>query len=201
MVIVIGITGPTGAGKTTALQEIEQLGGAVIDCDRVYHELLESHFTLQDQLEHTFGPLRDQHGKIDRKKLGQIVFHDPQQLAHLNEIAQRAVITKTHNLTIGYQREGKTLIAIDAIALLETALKDLCDATVAIIAPKELRVQRIMAREGISEEYARARVQAQQPDVYFVNGCNYTLMNDGVDSVGFRQQVRDLFLSILNRSR
>ena len=86
---VIGITGPTGAGKTTVLKEIEALGGAVIDCDAVYHEMLESDRSLQESLERAFGPLRDGQGAIDRKKLGALVFGDPAKLERLNAIAQR----------------------------------------------------------------------------------------------------------------
>ena len=85
---VIGITGPTGAGKTTVLKEIEALGGAVIDCDAVYHEMLESDRALQESLERAFGPLRDGQGAIDRKKLGALVFGDPAKLERLNAIAQ-----------------------------------------------------------------------------------------------------------------
>ena len=65
---IIGITGPTGAGKTTALREIEKLGGAVIDCDAVYHQMLESDTTLQEMLEQTFGSLRDEMGRFERKR-------------------------------------------------------------------------------------------------------------------------------------
>ena len=84
---VIGITGPTGAGKTTLLREVEKLGGGVIDCDAVYHELLKSDTALQDRLEKEFGPLRDEAGAIDRKKLGAVVFHDVEKLETLNAIA------------------------------------------------------------------------------------------------------------------
>lgn len=80
---VIGITGPTGAGKTTLLREVEKLGGGVIDCDAVYHELLERDAALQDRLEQAFGPLRNESGAIDRKKLGAVVFHDPETLYFL----------------------------------------------------------------------------------------------------------------------
>ena len=68
--VLIGITGPTGAGKTTLLREVEALGGAVIDCDAVYHELLEHDPILQHELERRFGPLRGENGSIDRKRLG-----------------------------------------------------------------------------------------------------------------------------------
>lgn len=82
--VLIGITGPTGAGKTTLLREVEALGGAVIDCDAVYHELLEHDPILQHELERRFGPLRGENGSIDRKRLGAIVFGDPEKLAQLN---------------------------------------------------------------------------------------------------------------------
>ena len=193
----IGITGPTGAGKTTALREIEKLGGAVIDCDAVYHDLLESNFALQKKLEDTFGPLRDENGAIDRKKLGSIVFGDPEKLEQLNAIAQTATVERTRQLLEEYRSKGRTLVAIDAIALLESPLAKLCDATIAVIAPPEVRVQRIMAREGISEEYAWSRVKAQKGDDYFTQGCGYTLYNDCAQAEDFARQARTLVELIL----
>ena len=189
---VIGITGPTGAGKTTALKEIERLGGRVLDADAVYHRLLAEDQPLQLQLESMFGPLRDGHGAIDRKKLGTIVFGDPEKLGLLNTVAQRATVAKTRELVDGCEREGRPLAAIDAIALLESGLKELCHATVAVIAPPEVRVRRIMAREGISEDYAWARVRAQKPDDYFIKGCDYTLWNDCAGPEEFGARVRAL---------
>ena len=73
---VIGITGPTGAGKTTALNELEKLGGCVLDADAVYHELLENNQTLQNELRERFGDMTGADGHFDRKKLGKVVFHD-----------------------------------------------------------------------------------------------------------------------------
>lgn len=175
---VLGITGPTGAGKTTLLREVERQGGAVIDCDRVYHELLESDLTLQNALEKEFGPLRDKSGAIDRKKLGRIVFHDPDRLEVLNAIAWEAVVSRTRELIGAYREQGRGLVAIDAIALLECPLRELCQLTVAVLAPPEVRVRRIMAREGISETYAWARVKAQRADGYFLENCDHTLHND-----------------------
>lgn len=194
---ILGITGPTGAGKTTALREIEKLGGAVIDCDAVYHDLLESDITLQGMLESAFGPLRDESGAIDRKKLGTIVFGDPEKLEKLNTIAQTATVKRTQELLEEYRAKGKNLVAIDAIALLESPLAQLCDATIAVIAPPEVRVQRIMAREGISEEYAWSRVKAQKSEDYFTQGCGYTLYNDCAQAEEFARQARTLVESIL----
>lgn len=150
----IGITGPTGAGKTTLLQEVEKLGGAVIDCDAVYHEMLKSDIPLQDALEKEFGPLRDKSGSIDRKKLGSIVFDDRSKLEALNAIAWKGITQRVRGILEECGQQGRTLAAIDAIALLESPLKELCQLTVAVLAPPEVRVKRIMAREGISEDYA-----------------------------------------------
>ena len=195
---IIGITGPTGAGKTTALMVVEQLGGAVIDCDRVYHKLLEGDVALQGKLESAFGLLRDERGAIDRKKLGTIVFGDPEKLRQLNEIAQTATVERTRELLERYRARGRELVAVDAIALLESGLKELCQATIAVIAPPETRVERIMAREGIPEDYAWARVRAQRPDEYFIEGCDYTLWNDCAGAEEFALRARTLLEHILN---
>ena len=197
--IIIGITGPTGAGKTTALGEVEKLGGAVIDCDAVYHELLESDKTLQDKLEQEFGDIRDDSGAVDRKKLGAIVFGDPEKLERLNAIAQRATVDRTRLLLEECRAKGMPLAAVDAIGLLESGLGELCHATVAVVAPPEVRVARIMAREGISEDYAWARVRAQKPDRYFTDGCGYTLNNDCATGAEFAARARALLESILQK--
>lgn len=198
---IIGITGPTGAGKTTALQAIEQLGGSVIDCDAVYHELLESDKALQDKLENTFGSLRDEHSKIDRKKLGAIVFGDPAKLEQLNAIAQRATVDRVQSLVAELEQQGRALAAIDAISLLESGLRELCDATVAVLAPPEVRVARIMAREGISREYAWARVNAQKPEEFFSANCDHVLMNDCAAPEEFAYQARALFRGIISHDQ
>lgn len=195
--IVLGITGPTGAGKTTLLQEVEKLGGAVIDCDAVYHKLLESNTTLQCSLEKEFGPLRDEQGAIDRKKLGAVVFHDPAKLEALNAIAWRAVTDRVGVLLEEFRRRGRGLAAVDAIALLESPLKELCQLKVAVLALPEVRVRRIMAREGISEDYAWSRVNAQKPDEYFSRNCDYTLINDCPGAEEFSQKAREFLLKIL----
>ena len=194
---IIGITGPTGAGKTTLLREVETLGGAAIDCDAVYHRMLESDAALQDRLENAFGPLRDGSGRIDRKKLGTIVFGDPVRLERLNALAQGAVVERTKGLLALYREQGKSLAAVDAISLLESPLKKLCKLTVAVLAPPEVRARRIMAREGISEDYARSRVRAQKPDEYFSRHCDYTLINDCLSAEEFAQRVRKFLREVL----
>lgn len=193
---IIGITGPTGAGKTTLLREVERQGGAVIDCDAVYHEMLEGDIALQQKLEEAFGPLRDGSGRIDRKKLGDIVFRDPAKLERLNGIAWQAVTDRVRALLEEEGERGTKLAAVDAIGLLESPLGALCRRTVAVLAPAELRVRRIMAREGISEAYAWSRVRAQKPDEYFIQHCDDTLVNDCSSAEEFSQKAREFLKEV-----
>ena len=197
---ILGITGPTGAGKTTLLREVGALGGAVIDCDAVYHEMLEQDAALRSELEAAFGPLRDGSGRIDRKRLGAVVFSDPDKLELLNNIAWTAVADQVRILLADCERQGKQLAAVDAIALLEGSIKELCQLTVAVLAPPEVRVKRIMVREGISEDYAWARVKAQKPDEYFMENCDYVLMNDCASAEEFARKAQEFLEPIYTQS-
>ena len=194
---IIGITGPTGAGKTTALNELVKLGGCIYDADAVYHDLLRNNTELRRELEDRFGSLNDEQGEFQRKKLGAIVFADPAALADLNAISHRYVVAAIQEQLNKAQKQGIPCAAIDAIALFESGLDKLCQATVAITAPPEIRVLRIMAREGISEEYARSRVAAQNSDEFFTSRCGYTLINDCAAPEEFAARAKVLFESIL----
>lgn len=195
---VIGITGPTGSGKTTVLAVLTELGAAVADCDALYHELLQTSASMQNELKKRFGAgIFDENGTLRRKELGVIVFEDPLALADLNAITHRHIIAEAER-RIGQARlEGRPAVALDAVALLESGLGARCDATVAVTAPEEVRVRRIMAREGISEEYARKRAAAQKPARYFEERCDYVLRNDsGIEML--QAQARALFWKLVD---
>jgi len=194
---VIGITGPTGAGKTTALNELVRLGGCIFDADAVYHELLKTSDALRKELENRFGVLTDDTGEFQRKKLGAIVFADPAALADLNAISHRYVVGTIKESLEKEKMNHTRCAAIDAIALFESGLDKLCHATLAITAPPEIRVRRIMAREGITEEYARSRIAAQHDDAFFTSRCGYTLINDCSAPEEFAVRARALFEEIL----
>ena len=188
--VILGVTGPTGSGKTTLLREAEQLGGAVIDCDGVYHRLLEEDAALQAKLEAEFGPLRDGAGHMDRKRLGAIVFHSPERLERLNAIAWRAITGQVRAMLDQFRAQGRGLAVIDAVALAESGLGALCTHRVAVLAPAQVRVERIMAREGISEQYAWSRVRAQRGDEYFIEHCDHVLVNDCASAEEFARRAR-----------
>ena len=167
----IGITGPTGAGKTTALQALVELDAHIIDADAVYHALLESSAPLRAALTVRFGP-----------SMGGVVFGDPAALADLNAITHRFILAEIDRQAAGAEEQGRSAVAIDAIALIESGLGETCGAIVGILAPRELRIRRIMAREGISEDYARKRVESQQGDGFFRIHCDYLLENRADDT-------------------
>ena len=172
--MILGITGGTGCGKTTLLKEIEHRGGLVLDCDAVYHELLTRDDALLNAIEARFpGVVVDK--KLERKRLGAIVFADEQALLDLNAITHGAIRAEI----VRRLAEKPALAAIDAIALFEGALAELCDTTVAVCAPEESRVERLMARDNISREYAQNRIRAQKPEHWFRQMCDHTLYNDG----------------------
>ena len=172
--MIIGITGGTGCGKTTLLNLIREQGGLVLDCDTIYHELLLSDREMLDAIDARFpGVVED--GSLNRKKLGAIVFADEQALLDLNAITHSAVKREVLR-----RLEAKpTLAAIDAIGLFEGGLAELCDVTVAVTAPAEVRIHRLMARDGITEEYARSRIAAQHDEGWFRDRCTYVLENGG----------------------
>jgi dephospho-CoA kinase len=188
---VIGVTGPTGAGKTTVLREIERQGGLVIDCDQIYARLLKESAPLRRDMEACFGPVFGPDGGLDRKRLAGVVFADPQALSALNGITHGYVKDEVAELLAQARQAGVLVAAVEAIALVESGLADWCDAVVGILAPRELRASRIMAREGISEEAAQRRIAAQKPDSFFIHHCPYLLHNEG-DREVFLQQIRQL---------
>ncbi len=174
---ILGITGGSGSGKTTLLQAAEARGGCGIDCDAVYHRLLREDGQLLAQIGARF-PGTVENGALNRKKLGTLVFADARALADLNQITHGRVVREVRRLLEQARRQGKSLAAIDAIGLFESGLDALCEKTVAVIAPMRLRVQRLVAREGIGEAYALERIRAQKSDGYFAALCDETLVND-----------------------
>lgn len=198
---IIGITGGSGAGKTTVLTVLEELGACIIDCDAVYHRLLAEDRQMGEELRARFGPeVFAGGGALDRKALGRVVFGDPQALLDLNAITHRHVVSETERLLTQARAEGRPAAAVDAIALIECGLAAKCDAVVAVTAPAQARVKRLMAREGIPEDYARARIAAQKSDDYFQTHCDYVLHNDGTPE-DCRRQARALFEKILTAER
>ena len=190
---IIGITGGTGCGKTTALQALEELGFHIIDCDALYHHLLKTDADMLSAINDLF-PGVVENGILQRKKLGQQVFGNADALDRLN----RAVWPYVNRSVEAILREkAPQPCAIDAIGLLESGLGDLCTHTVAITAPEDARVARLMAREGIPEEYARLRIRAQKQNEVFAAACGLTIENTDSCAADFEARCKAIFQTLL----
>ena len=192
--LIVGITGPTGAGKTSALRALEQLGGCVLDCDAIYHDMLRSDDGLRRALTDAFGSVFTADGQLDRQKLGTLVFGDPQQLVRLNTIIYAHL---PRELERRMAASPAPIIGIDAINLVESGLSKLCDRTLAVLAPVEDRIRRIMARDGISDEYARLRVAAQKDDAFYRTHCTDILENTSPAPEAFQKTALLFFQRLL----
>ncbi len=175
--MILGITGGTGCGKTTLLTCIGSQGGLILDCDAIYHDLLRTDPALLGAIEKRF-PGTVENGVLQRKKLGKLVFSDEKALNDLNQITHSAVKAEV----LRRLAHKPKLAAIDAIGLFEGGLAELCDVTVAVTAPEEDRIRRLMIRDGIDRDYAKRRIAAQKSAEWFRERCDFCLENNGTQA-------------------
>lgn len=194
---IVGITGGSGCGKTTALSVLEKMGALVIDCDELYHELTVTSEDMRRELTERFGDVYDG-TTLNRKKLGEVVFGDKQELVALNEITHKYVCAGIRDKLREHAVNGGKLAAIDAIALIEGESGKMCSVKFGVLAPVEDRVARLIKREGVSEEYARKRIAAQKTDSFYEENCDYILWNDS-DMESFYKKCELIFTEVLNK--
>ena len=198
---ILGLTGPSGSGKAIVGKALSARGIPVLDTDAVYHGWIEQPTPCTEELAAAFGEeILAPDGSVDRPRLASIVFSgdaaEKERLMTLNRITHRYVLESCRNWLAEQNARGHRAAAIDAPLLIEAGLHKTCDHVITVLAPRELRLARIMVRDGISREKAEARIAAQKPDAFYESAADVVFVNDGsiADAERF---VENLILSIL----
>ena len=189
---IIGLCGTSGSGKGMAGRFFSAFGCRVIDTDKLYHGMIESDSECSREIISEFGEtVKNESGGVERKKLSQIVFSDKERLEALNRIAHKYVKLVCLEIAERERRSGTEILIIDAPQLFEAGMQEDCDATVAVIAERETRIERICNRDRISAERAIARIEAQHTDEFFSEHCDYVIENNS-DAAHLLARVRNV---------
>ena len=173
--LTIGLTGPSGAGKGTLASLFAAYGIPSIDTDAIYHALLVPPSECLRELAERFGDgILFPDGTLDRKILAALVFAPGREadLADLNTITHRHVLSEVRRLLAVYKEQGKAAVLVDAPQLFESGFDAECHYILSVLAPRDIRLARIMTRDGLDEERASARLNAQKPDEFYRSHSN-----------------------------
>lgn len=174
--LILGITGGSGSGKSQVCKLLTSMGAEVIDADEVGHEITSEEDVLREiTVEFGRGVLKKD-GTLDRRALGEIVFGSKKDLETLNVITHRKIFDEIERRLAQSESE---VVAIDAAVLKKTRLKEMCSFIIAVVAPMEMRIERIMQRDSLSEEQARARIASQPDDAGYAHGVDFVILNNG----------------------
>ncbi len=160
-----GLTGGVACGKSTVAGMFAELGARIIDADRLAHELIRSPRPAYHEIVQQFGfEILDSQGEIDRKRLGAVVFRDPEKLRALNAIVHPRVIERTDQLAEAFHlQDPRAVVLVDAALLYEANLTDRFEKIIVAWCRPEQQLERLMAKTGLSREEAERRIAAQMP--------------------------------------
>lgn len=194
---IIGVTGPTGSGKSYLCSALSDRGIPCIDADEVYHSLLIPPSACLDALREAFGDgVFAPDGSLDRTALGSIVFASPEKLELLNRTVLGHVLDRTRDMLAELEQKGHGVAVVDAPTLIESGFHRECDTVISVIAPPEVRLKRIITRDAITKEAALRRISAQKSDSFYAEASDTVLINDG-DRKAFEDKVDRLLESIV----
>ncbi len=190
---VIGLTGGIGSGKSTVSRYLAELGAQVIDADTVAHEVFEPGTEGWRALVNTFGEgILSPEGEIDRKKLGAIVFNDPEALSRLNGIVHPQAYQLVKSRLEEYRKQGVAVVVLEVILLVEAGWAHLADETWVTVASEDSVVKRLKQQRGLTEEEILARIRSQTPSEERVKHADVAIDNDG-DPEETKKKVKELW--------
>lgn len=177
---IIGITGPTGAGKSTVSKGFAKLGYTTIDADELYHSMLIPPSDCLDAIRREFGDaIFTPDGLLNRRALAALVFADKNTLERLNATVLPIVIDRMRKIIRELDERGEKVLIVDAPTLIESGFHKECDFVLSISAPEDVRIARIQARDGIDEQRATARVRGQKGDDFYRAASDAFIYADG----------------------
>lgn len=171
---VIGITGGSGCGKSHICKGLEKYGLAVIDCDKIAKEVVEPGMPCLSELTEFFGNEILDGKALNRKKLAEIAFSSPDKLSMLNQITHKYILESIYNRI---EKENAGIVLVDGAVLIESGIK--CHKMIGVLADRKERIKRIMARDALSKKEAERRIDAQQPDSFYKENCDFVIYNSG----------------------
>ncbi len=179
MANIIGLTGQTGAGKSTVRHIFREKGASVIDADTVAHEITEkNNDCIYDIVSHFSCAVLNGDGTINRKALGKRVFSDKKELAVLNKIIFPYILEEIEHRVAEKAAEGAENIVIDGATIIESGCGKLCDMLISVTADEAIRTRRIIRRDNISREDAERRVAAQKPEEFYTENSDIVIENE-----------------------
>lgn len=178
---VLGITGPTGAGKTTVSHMIEARGIKVIDTDILARVIVEPGKPALAEIAARFGEeMILPSGELNRRALAGIVFSDAAALADLNKITHRYIAEECEKIIAAYDGD---IIGIDGAVLIGSGIDKRCDRILSVLADREIRKQRIICRDCLSEAEAEKRIAAQKNNAFYIENSDYLVYNNSKESL------------------
>lgn len=183
---VIGLTGMSGAGKSTACNLFKSEGFDIIDCDKICRDIVRKGESCLNEIAASFGSgVLTEEGEYNRREVGRIIFGDSEKRLMLNGIMYPYV----SYIVINRILEARSSFAvIDAPTLFESGIDDICDIIVSITADRETLIERIMNRDNTSRELAENRLKSQQTIDFYKSRSDYVIDNSG-DSLSFIKKV------------
>ncbi len=176
---VIGLTGGIGSGKSTVSQFLAELGAVIIDADRVGHEAFKPDTELWREVVAAFGrQVLASDGSIDREKLGEIVFGNPESLSRLNQIMHPLMYDMVKAQIEEYRRQGVDVVVLEAPLLIEAGWTSLVDEVWVTVAAESTVLRRLKERVGLSHQQALARIRSQLPSDERVKDADVVIDND-----------------------
>ena len=193
---IIGVTGPSGSGKSMLSKYLEKNGFAVIDADELYHSMLIPPSPCLDAIKETFGgEVIAPDGSLNRAALSAIVFNSPEKLKLLNNTVLSLVLENVRLLISQFEAQGKDTVIVDAPTLIESGFNLECHTVISVIAPTEARILRICQRDGITKEKATERVRAQKDDGFYISHSDEVIYNSST-AKEFTHRIQELCLKL-----